>query len=100
MFWQISLFGSTGIDPTTINRDSFLIIALKAFSIGMTILTAICVIYIIVAGIQYVMAAGSAGEQTNAKKTITYALLGLAVALLSFLLVNEVLQRLQFNATV
>lgn len=100
MMWQISIFGDGGIDPTTINAESFIMIVLRAFSASFIILSAICTVYIIMAGIQYVMAAGNAGEQSNAKKTITYALLGLVVALLSFVLVGEILRRLSFNATV
>lgn len=100
MLWQIAIFGESGVDPVTLTPVGFSHLVLKGFSMALFILMAICVVYIVMAGIQYITAAGNAGEQTNAKKTVTYALLGLTLALLSFVLVSEVLRRLGFAGSV
>lgn len=50
----------------------------------------ICVIVIIIAGIQYAVAAGDSNQITKAKNTILYAIVGLVVALLSYAIVNFV----------
>lgn len=42
---------------------------------------ALSVIFIIVGGIQYITAAGNSGGTERAKKTITYAIVGLILAL-------------------
>ena len=98
--WQISIFGSGGVDPTTIDPNSVLTLGMKGLSVALAIIGGIVVVYIVLGGIQYITAAGNAGEQTNAKKTITYALMGLVLVGLAFLLVGEVLQRLNFVGTV
>lgn len=100
MMWQISIFGSGGVNPENLTPGAFTGLILKMVSMSMVVLSAVCVIYIVMAGIQYVMAGGNAAEQANAKKTITYALLGLSIATLSFVIIGEVLQRLQFNVNV
>lgn len=53
----------------------------------------ICVIVIIIAGIQYAVAAGDSNQITKAKNTILYAIVGLVVALLSYAIVNFVVDQ-------
>lgn len=50
------------------------------------------VIMIIVAGIWYVTSSGDTTKVTRAKNTLTYAIVGLLVALLAFAIVNWVLK--------
>lgn len=57
------------------------------------VLGIICVIVIIVAGIQYAVAGGDAAQITRAKNSILYAVVGLVVALLAYAIVNFVLQQ-------
>lgn len=54
------------------------------------ILGAVSVIMIIVGGFQYVTSAGDSGKVKAAKSTIMYAVIGVAVALLSYAIVDFV----------
>ena len=76
---------SSGADiPTTIQN----IIQLLLFVLGV-----ICVIVIIVAGIQYAVAAGDSNQITRAKNSILYAIVGLVIALLAYAIVGFVVQQ-------
>ena len=48
----------------------------------------VAVFFIVYAGIQFILSTGEAKQVEGAKKTMTYAILGLIVVLLSFLVVN------------
>ncbi len=50
----------------------------------------VSVVMVIIGGIMYTLSAGNASNVTRAKNTITYALVGLAVAFLAYALVNWV----------
>lgn len=100
MLWQITLFGSGGVNPEQLDPNGVLTLALKGFSIAAALIGAIAVIYILVAGFQYITAAGSEAKQVEAKKIITYAIAGLLLVVLSFVVINEVLRRLDFNASI
>ena len=52
---------------------------------------ALAVVFLIIGGLQYMTSAGNAEKAAAAKKTIMYALIGVAVVLLSLFLVNVVL---------
>jgi len=58
------------------------------------IIGAVSIIMIIVGGIRYVISNGAAEKITAAKNTILYAVIGLAIALLSYAIVNFVLNSL------
>jgi cytochrome bd-type quinol oxidase subunit 2 len=98
--FQINLFGKGGIDPTTINAITFYDILLRSVRVALALIGVLAVIYIIVAGIQYITAAGAEAKQAEAKKTIQYAIIGIIVAMLAFVITNELLRRLNFNATI
>jgi hypothetical protein len=53
----------------------------------------LAVIMIIVGGILYTISGGDAGKVAKAKNTLTYAIVGLLVALFAFALVNWVFRR-------
>ena len=57
------------------------------------VLGVICVIVIIIAGIQYAVAGGDAAQITRAKNSILYAIVGLVVALMAYAIVNFVLEQ-------
>lgn len=57
------------------------------------ILGIIAVIVIIIAGIMYAVSAGDSSAVTKAKNAILYAIIGLVVALLSYAIVNLVVDR-------
>jgi hypothetical protein len=51
----------------------------------------VSVVMLIYGGIQYSMSGGDVGKLTQAKSTITYAIIGLIVAALAFAIVNFVI---------
>lgn len=53
----------------------------------------VAVVMIIVAGIQMTTSAGDAGAVAKAKKTLTFAIIGLVVALLAYAIVNFVIRK-------
>jgi len=76
-----SLFGLNGIFTTISN--------LLLYTIG-----ALSVLMIIVGGIRYVLSGGKEASVTKAKNTVLYAIIGLIVALLSYAIINFVLDTL------
>ncbi|MDR2524316.1 MAG: pilin [Candidatus Nomurabacteria bacterium] len=50
----------------------------------------ICVVFIIIGGIKYATSGGDSEKVKSAKNTLLYAIIGLAVALLAYLIVNLV----------
>lgn len=50
-----------------------------------------CVIFVIVGGVQYMTSAGDTSKVEKAKKTILYAVIGLIVCALAFLIVQFVI---------
>ncbi len=54
------------------------------------IVGASAVIVIIISGIKYTTSAGDAGQVAGAKRTLLYAVVGLAVAMLAYVIVNWV----------
>jgi multisubunit Na+/H+ antiporter MnhB subunit len=59
----------------------------------LTALGIIAVIMIIIGGIRYTTSQGDSAGLTNAKNTIVYAVVGLVVAILSYAIVNFVVDR-------
>ena len=55
---------------------------------------ALSVLVIVIAGIMYIISGGDEGKVDKAKSWITYALIGLAIALLGFVIVNTVVDEL------
>ena len=55
------------------------------------VLGLVCVIIMIVGGVQYMTSSGDAGKVKKAKDTILYGLIGLIICVLAFAIVNFVL---------
>lgn len=55
------------------------------------VLGIVCVVVIIVGGVNYMTSSGDAGKVKKAKDTILYGLIGLAVCVLAFAIVNFVI---------
>ena len=53
----------------------------------------LAVVMIVVAGLQMVTSAGDAGAVTKAKRTLVYAVVGLAIVILAYAIVNFVVGR-------
>lgn len=58
------------------------------------ILAAIAVVMIVIGGIRYTISQGESSAVSSAKNTILYAVIGLAVALFAYAIVNFVITRL------
>ena len=58
------------------------------------IIGALSVIMVIIGGLRYTLSGGDSAGLKSAKDTIVYALVGLAVSLLSFTIVSFVISRL------
>lgn len=54
----------------------------------------IAVIYVVIAGYRYVFSNGDSGSITKAKNTLIYALVGLAMAILAYAIVNFILDNI------
>lgn len=57
----------------------------------------IAVIFVIIGGINYMTSAGDPGKIEKAKKTILYAVIGLAITVLAFAIVNFVISNILGN---
>lgn len=66
----------------------------NAINTVIMIIGALSVIMIIIGGLRYVLSGGDAAGLKSAKDTILYALVGLAISLLSFAIVSFVISRL------
>lgn len=82
-------FKVVGGDPAT---DNFNLKIASVVSVLMFILGALSVIMIIVGGIRYTTSNGDSGRIKAAKDTITYAVVGLVVAILAYAIVNFVIK--------
>lgn len=95
----ISVFEQCGADAGT-NKDTTVCEAQKEDDVDTLVQTAIgilsfvigiiSVIMIIVGGIRYVVSNGEAAKIKSAKDTILYAIVGLVVSLLAYVIVNFV----------
>lgn len=55
------------------------------------VLGLVCVVIMIIGGVQYMTSSGDAGKVKKAKDTILYGLIGLVICVLAFAIVNFVL---------
>lgn len=55
------------------------------------VLSFVCVVVIIIGGVTYMTSSGDAGKVKKAKDTILYGVIGLAVCVLAFAIVNFVI---------
>lgn len=78
------------LDPTELGSVKKLIEGIP--QLLLFVVGAVSVIFIIVGGIQYITSAGNPTSIERAKKTITMAIAGLAVAILSGVIMNVVVK--------
>ncbi len=84
--------GASGCTPAAgqPSVDSTLVKALNIFS---AIVGIIAVIMIMVGGLRYIMSGGDSSQTNNAKNTILYAAIGLAIVALAQIIVKFVVRR-------
>lgn len=64
---------------------------INILSIIIGVLGIVAVIWVIIGGVQYITSTGDAAKIEKAKKTILYALIGLVICALAFVVVNFVI---------
>jgi len=82
-------FKVAGGDPA---KDTLNLKVASVVSVLMFILGALSVIMIIVGGIRYTVSNGDSSRVKAAKDTVTYAVVGLVVAILAYAIVNFVIK--------
>ncbi len=71
----------------------------KLSNIALGIVGALSVIMLIWGGLRYILSGGDSKKITDAKNTILYAIIGLAIAFLSYAIINFVLNALDTVTT-
>lgn len=100
MLFQFGILGGGGLDPTNIGAADILTLMLRVVNIALGLVGAIALVYILIAGIQYMTAGGDEKKQGESKQTIQAALIGLLIVAASFALTNTLLRQLAFNYTI
>lgn len=77
-------------NPTSFNNLNELIV--KGLNLAIGAASVLCVAILIAAGYMYITASGDEGKVEKATKTLTFAIIGLAVCFIAVLLVNFVLK--------
>ena len=77
-----------GCAPAGANSASQLILGL--ISIALSVAGLVAVLFLIVGGFRYIVAAGNEEQVESAKKTITHAIIGLVIIILSFVIVRVI----------
>lgn len=101
--WQVGLFAGkndSGYDPTKIGLLEMYELILRVGQIMTYLIGAIILVYILIAALQYITAAGNDSKQAEAKKTITSAIVGFIIVLFAFTLTSTLLRRLEFDAKI
>lgn len=76
-----------GVDATEVDISNYL---LGMYNFLLSIVGIVAVVMLIIGGMKYIMAAGSGGAVSSAKETIKDAILGLLLALLSYVIVGTI----------
>jgi len=71
----------------------------RIFDYLMTLLAIVATLFIVIAGIAYIVSAGNKNLMDWAKKALMYALIGLALYLCSWLIVSSILTAMGYNRT-
>lgn len=90
--------GCTGNEQSAVcqsKSDSATTNAKTVINIILYVLGIIAIIMIIIGGIKYVISNGDSSAVQSAKNTIMYAVVGLMVAIMSFAIVNFLLDRIK-----
>ncbi len=72
----------------TASNKTVSLIVIKVISWLLRILAALAVMVLIIAGIMYILSGGDEGKASTAKTWILYAIIGLIIALLGWVIVN------------
>ena len=62
----------------------------SVINVGLLVVGSIAVVFLMVGGYRYVMSSGNEEAAEGAKKTITHAIIGLVIVIMSFVIVNVI----------
>ena len=82
--------GRTKVEYGKATNTDIPTIILKIITFLLTFLAALAVLVIVVAGIMYITSGGDEGKVETAKSWIMYAIIGLIIALLGWVIINIV----------
>lgn len=92
---QLAVSGAMNINTvgngTTASGDELKNGIVQAINVVVGFLALVCVIVIIIGGVNYMTSTGDAGKVKKAKDTILYGLIGLIICVLAFAIVNFVI---------
>ena len=88
---KLAVYGEPGKYTQEADGDDLITTVKNIISVVIGILGLVCVVVMIIGGVNYMTSAGDAGKVKKAKDTILYGLIGLVVCVLSFALVNFVI---------
>ncbi len=84
----------TVIDENSKPSDLFA----KILNFGLGIAFVVAVIMVMYGGYQYITSAGNEEQATNGRKTLIYALIGMVIVIMSFVIVNAVVRFVTNNS--
>ncbi len=88
----ITKLGAVNVNTVGNNDDTGLVDSITGIlNAVIGVLGLVCVVVMIIGGVNYMTSSGDAGKVKKAKDTILYGLIGLIVCVLAFALVNFVI---------
>ena len=84
----------SGVDTVGDGSDTLVSNITNILNGIIAVLGLVCVVVIIIGGVNYMTSSGDAGKVKKAKDTILYGLIGLIVCVLAFALVNFVISNI------
>lgn len=98
---QLLTCDATGTSTEFVSCDLCDLIDLinSVFVVAVGLLGATAVLFIVIAGFRYITAGGSSEQIEAAKRTLQYAIVGVAVVILSFVIVESALRVFGFTGT-
>lgn len=100
--WLLYFAGDTKIDADAIGVPKVNLTQNTLgdiFSAALVFVGGMCVLFMLVGAARYVTANGDAKQTTTAKNTILYALIGMVISSMAFIIVQFVLGRLTGSLT-
>lgn len=95
---QLAVTGAINVptvgDGTTTNGEELQKGIVNAINVIVGFLGLVCVIVIIIGGVNYMTSTGDAGKVKKAKDTILYGLIGLIICVLAYAIVNFVIAKI------
>ena len=84
----------TPVDPVGDGKTDLKADITSIINYVIAVLGLVCVIVLIIGGVNYMTSSGDAGKVKKAKDTILYAIIGLIICVLAFAIVNFVISNI------